>query len=91
MNHSMRSTFKSDHNEKLSTMKTLILKNLEKMKSPGPGGKGKSEYTSRQEKTVNEITDRYEEAKQIADKTFEIVEGQLTKLENYIDNDINDK
>jgi len=81
----------NDHNEKLSTMKSLILKNLEKMKNHGMGGKSKSEYISKQEKTVNEISDRYEEAKQIADKTFEIVENQLSKLENYVENDINEK
>lgn len=75
---------RSDHNEKLSTMKGLILKNLEKMKSP-VGTKAKNEYVSKQEKTINDITDRYEEAKHIADKTFEIVEGQLTKFEEYID------
>ena len=43
-------------------------------------------YQEKQERKIQEITDRYEEAKQIADKTFEIVEGQLQKLETYVEN-----
>ena len=75
--------YSSDHNEKLSTMKNLIIKNLDKIKDNGsdPHSKSKAAYISKQERAVNDIADRYEEAKQIADKTFDIVEGQLAKLE----------
>lgn len=82
LSQSLRMNSKSDHNEKLNTMKGMILQNLEKMKKVG--GKTKQEYNQKQDKKMQEIVDRYEEAKQIADKTFEIVEGQLSKLENYI-------
>jgi hypothetical protein len=82
LSQSMRISSKSDHNEKLNTMKGMILQNLEKMKKVG--GKTKQDYRQKQDKRTQEIVDRYEEAKQIADKTFEIVEGQLTKLENYV-------
>ena len=82
LSQSMRISSKSDHNEKLNTMKGMILQNLEKMKKVG--GKTKQDYHQKQDKRMQEIVDRYEEAKQIADKTFEIVEGQLTKLENYV-------
>jgi cell division protein FtsX len=54
-------------------------------------GRVNNDYQNKQEKKMSEIQDRYEEAKQIADKTFEIVEGQLSKLENYIENDANEK
>ena len=43
-------------------------------------------YQEKQERKIQDISDRYEEAKQIADKTFEIVEGQLQKLETYVEN-----
>lgn len=74
-------------------MKNLILKNLEKIKGVEAGSnvRNKPGALNQQEQEVDELADRFEEARQIADKTFDIVEGQLNKLENYIENDINEK
>ncbi|CAI2377527.1 unnamed protein product [Moneuplotes crassus] len=77
------------NNEKLMTMRALIVKNLELIKDKG--AKISKDQKEKQEKRIQEISDRYEEAKQIANKTFEIVEGQLQKLEGYVDEDIAEK